>query len=681
MAKSASRSTPVTDEELMKPLSLDPYDRLSISLKDNDTEQFEYRVFNERAQGYTPSHAARYGFFERMPEKQEVKNSSGMRWIGPATDIAVQLVHNLWPEEQRVFDEDAAVVFQYLLVTVQHQQLAMQRSAEYHDFVARRKVIQQLAIPTPKFVEQFHFANDLEAMLHQNVGIMNSLHSDGFGGFMEQGTGKTPMTMKKIELCAKEIFEREGRRYRTLVVCPKNVRQNWVAEFRRFIASPGNATVIRGGPIERIEQFIHAMAGKNRSPDEIYTTCICSYECLWSSWDIIGQLPWDLAVLDESHYIKWPYTKRSKFAHKLRDVANARIALTGTPVCNTPIDLYSQLEFLRKGGSGFHSFDAFKKFYGVYETKGDGRSKRLVDVQNLPWMRERLARMCHIVTKAEALPDLPPLTHQIREVEMTQEQRQVYEAVSKQLFYEIKNEMDDSTKTVNANNILVKMLRLAQITSGFVCYSPTIDLDTGETLAPGSLEDFVPNPKLELLMDILRGSKDRSEEDDEYEEPRPADEKTLIWAHWIHDVEMISARLEEEGIDHVTYTGSTSDDDRAEAERRFNFDRDCRVFLGSAGAGGTGLNLLGYPPGQPHLLETDATMAIYYSQDWSQPKRTQSSARNNRSGTRRPTTEIDLCIPNTIDEEIRARVLDKKRVAMDVQNLREVLSKVLGRQL
>ena len=665
----------------MKPIVLDPYDRLSISLKDNDAEVFEYRVFNERSPGYTPSHAARYGFFERMPERQEVKNTSGMRWTGPATDIAVQLVHNLWPENQRVFSEDAAMVFQYLLITVEHQGLAMQRSAEYHDYVARRKLIQSLAIPTPRFAEQFHFNNELEAMLHQDVGIMNGLHSDGFGGFMEQGTGKTPMTIKIMELNAIETKRKENRRFRTLVVCPKNVRQNWVAEIRKFAVAPGEARVIRGAPIERIEQFIHAIAGKGRPEDEVFVTCICSYECLWSSWDIVGAIPWDLAVLDESHYIKWPYTKRSKFAHKLRDVAKARIALTGTPVCNTPIDLFSQLEFLRKGGSGFHSFDAFRKFYGVYETRGDGRGKRLVDVQNLPWMKERLARMTHIVRKEEALPDLPPLTNQIREVEMSPEQRKVYEALSKQLYYEIKNEMDDTTKTVNANNILVKMLRLAQITSGFVCYSPMIDLDTGETLSEGSIEDFVPNPKLELLMDILRGSKDLDEEDDEYEPPRPTDEKTLIWAHWVHDVETISARLTEEGIDHVTFTGATSDWERQEAERRFNEDPECRVFLGSAGAGGTGLNLIGYPVGRPHLQPTDATMAIYYSQDWSQPKRTQSSARNNRKGTRRPTVEIDLCIPNTIDEEIRARVLDKKRVAMDVQNLREVLSKVLGRQM
>ena len=557
----------------------------------------------------------------------------------------------------------------------------MQRSAEYHDFVARRKWIQALAIPTPRFVEQYEFAGDKSAMLHQCVGIMNSLHADGFGGFMEQGTGKTPMTIKKIELSAEEVFRKENRRYRAIVVCPKNVRQNWVSEFREFATLPGLVTVIRGNPIERIEQFIHAIAAKDRPPGECYTICVCSYECMWSSWDIIGNIPWDLAVLDESHYIKWPYTKRSKFAHKLRDAAKARIALTGTPVCNTPIDLFSQLEFLRKGGSGFHSFDAFKKFYGVYETKGDGRSKRLVDVQNLPWMRERLARTSIIVTKKEALPDLPPLTHQIREVEMGPEQKKVYEAVSKQLYYEIKNEMDDTTKTVNANNILVKMLRLAQITSGFVCYSPTIDLDSGETLAPDSLEDFVPNPKLELLMDILRGSKDRSEEDDEYEEPRPADEKTLVWAHWVHDIEMISARLTEEGLDHVTFTGSTSEADRAEAERRFNFDPECRIFVGSAGAGGTGLNLIGYPPGKPELANTDATMSIYFSQDWSQPKRTQSSARNNRKGTRRPTTEIDLCVPETIDEEIRARVLDKKRVAMDVQNLKEIFSKILRRSL
>jgi SNF2 family DNA or RNA helicase len=674
-------ATPVTAAELLtKPLKLYDTDRLHVALKDNDTEEFSFVVKTEGSTWKDPSQAAKYDFFSRVPERKEI-SKDGTRWVCPATDITVQLIRELWPQEQVVFSEDAAVVYGYLAATIEQQKVAIERSAEYHDFVARRKLITFLAVPTPKFIQDFDFRGDLTAMLHQCVGIMNQSGTDGFGGFMEQGTGKTPMTIKRIERDALRIRERENRLLRVLVVAPKNVRQNWVSEFHRFATVPGNVVVARGNAIERIEIILKAIAGFNRPPEDRYAVVVCSYECLSQSWETIGQVPWDIAILDESHYIKWPLTKRAKYSHKLRDISKARIALTGTPICNTPVDLYSQLEFLRKGGSGFHTFKNFKKFYGVFATVN--KQKRMIDVQNLPFMRERLARMAICVRKEEALPDLPKIAYDIVEVEMTPEQKKAYTALDTQLYYEIKNDLDDSTKSVNANNILTKMLRLAQITSGFISTSPVVDLDTGEELQPRSIDDFEPNVKLDALIELLKGTGDPTAEDSEDEiiEGRPPDEKTIIWAHWIHDIEAISKRLTVEGINHVVYQGSTSDDDRAEAERRFNGDRDCPVLLGTAGAGGTGLNLIGYPPGRGDEYETDTTMVIYYSQDWSMPKRLQSQARGHRGGTRRPVRVVDFVVPGTIDEEIRARVVDKNRVAVSAQNLREVLSKVFGRSI
>jgi DNA repair protein RAD16 len=132
--------------------------------------------------------------------------------------------------------------------------------------------------------------------------------------------------------------------------------------------------------------------------------------------------------------------------------------------------------------------------------------------------------------------------------------------------------------------------------------------------------------------------------------------------------------LTADGIDCVSFYGKTSDEQRKEAERRFNEDPNCKVFLGTS-AGGTGLNLLGYKPHCPDDYTTNADHVIYYSQNWS--PRTQMEDRNHRKGTRCNVRYTDLVVPKTIDEEIRARVIGKKIHALEVGDIREILQAVL----
>ena len=156
-------------------------------------------------------------------------------------------------------------------------------------------------------------------------------------------------------------------------------------------------------------------------------------------------------------------------------------------------------------------------------------------------------------------------------------------------------------------------------------------------------------------------------------------QKTIIWACWVNDIEKIARSLEANGHRCVTYYGATNDKQREEAERAFNFDDDCKFFIGNPAAGGTGLNLLGYPPGHPELSECNADHVIYFSQDWSSLKPSQSEDRAHRRGTRGPVRVTDLCVPETIDETIRVRVLDKRRAALELTDVRELLREVLGR--
>ena len=120
---------------------------------------------------------------------------------------------------------------------------------------------------------------------------------------------------------------------------------------------------------------------------------------------------------------------------------------------------------------------------------------------------------------------------------------------------------------------------------------------------------------------------------------------------------------------------------RVEAERRFNEDKNCRVFLANPSAGGTGLNLLGYPIGRPELSDTNCTDEYYYSTNWSSVQRSQSEARGHRRGTRVPVRIHDVCVANTIDEEIRKRVFLKRCTAMELADVQDILQAVLGLRL
>jgi SNF2 family DNA or RNA helicase len=149
------------------------------------------------------------------------------------------------------------------------------------------------------------------------------------------------------------------------------------------------------------------------------------------------------------------------------------------------------------------------------------------------------------------------------------------------------------------------------------------------------------------------------------------DEKTLVWCCFRADIRRISAELTAHNIGHVTFFGETKEEDREEAVRKFNCDPSCKVFIANPASAREGLNLWGYNPDDPNS-HTNATKAIYFSQNWSYLNRAQSEDRCHRIGTRVSIQYIDLVIPNTIDEQIRSRVVEKKDVANSVQDLREI---------
>ena len=146
---------------------------------------------------------------------------------------------------------------------------------------------------------------------------------------------------------------------------------------------------------------------------------------------------------------------------------------------------------------------------------------------------------------------------------------------------------------------------------------------------------------------------------------------------FVPDIKAISERLTREGIRHVVFYGGTSDKDRAEAERAFNHDPDCRVFIGNPAAGGVGLNLWGYDPDRPEQTQRNADHVIYYAQNWSMTARSQSEDRCHRRGTRKSVRYTTMLVPESIDVTIDDRVKNKILTADNIQDIRAIMQRVL----
>ena len=661
---------PVTKQTL-RPVRIEPDDRLLVEMS-KDGSQFRLTVSNVRHERSVPSPGARAGWFQRIPARKQVVNAINVEYLAEATDCTVTAIACNWRKRQINFASDfARLTFAHVMATMFAQESNVKQIAEYRQYCGIRDKLLSVCAPTQYLLgdqELIKSTVELPFALHQDVAALAASRAQGFAYFMEQGTGKTPPTIGVLCHEARKWRELQiakgvnPRMYRTIIVVPKNVRFNWEREIERFKSCEGSTTIVKGHKMARAGQILTALAPAD--DDQLFTAVVIGYETMVNTFDIIGRIPWDLAVLDESHYIKTPTTQRTKIAHKLRDVSQKRMCLTGTPITNYALDLWSQLEFLGKGMSGFNTFKSFKKFYGVFETDGDG-FERLLSVQNLPFIRERLGRCAFVVKKEEALPNLPEKVFDVVEVEMGAEQLKCYNDLRTKLALEIESDMDrKDNRQLLVSNVLVKLLRLAQITSGFIKWDEIVDPE-GEIIKPKETGYFDPNPKLDACFQLC------------LDDDKTVDDKTIIWANWTDDIEAIMARFEELGVPAVSYYGKTTDKAREIAEHRFNNDPTLRFFVGNAAAGGTGLNLLGHPPANPEQQTSDCTHVIYYSQGWSATQRSQSSDRPHRRGTRKPVRITDLMVPGSIDEEIRVRVTEKLSHALEVTDLTELLTRCL----
>lgn len=576
----------------------------------------------------------------RVPGSERV--NGGCSYLLPKSDYACLVIKSVWKDR---------IVFQ-----------DSETKDQFNFFILRFIASGQLASAQAQFWDKGVVPEDAPVgsddpsyrlTPYQRVAAWCALKSPGFGLFMEQGCGKTATMIAVLDELAKEHGHQT-----TLIVCPNNVRSNWESEIEKFSNLNVSVYIAKGGPPRRLVSILQAQRDKKKSLTD-WSAVIISYDSLAGSASSIEMLDIDNVVCDETQYIKSHKTKRHKGLQKVKDVAERRFALTGTPIANTVMDLYTQLELIGDGWSGFTNFDRFKRFHGQFERRNDsdGTSvEKLVGANNVPLLQERLARCSFICTKKQALPELPDKVFSILEVELGSQQKKIYDKLAQELYAECEEMLEDASP-VSANNVLTRLLRLSQITSGFVVTDGVYDEESGQINGRETLA-FDTNPKLdqvENLIDTELGEKS----------------KCVVWAYYRNDIEMIYERLSQK-YKCVRYHGGTKDVDREEAKESFNHG-DARIFIANPASGGTGINLLGK---SDEGWATD--MVIRYSSNWSSLDRMQSNDRTHRKGMARPCFYYDILATDTIDFQIHKRVTAKVQSAANLQDVQAILREVMS---
>lgn len=571
----------------------------------------------------------------------------------PISQYTVALVQHAWPGN-KIIAEGAQKYFRDILV---REALSERNAQRYAEFKERG------VVPTSDWFDKHNEklkAKGVSLNPYQRTAAFNACVSKYYGLFMDPGTGKTCIMITKLDY----IIEHSNRPTFTVIACPKNVRTNWKNELHKFSVNEDKIFVYElqgANSTDRYVNFFNAVSSDEATGKHI--VLITGYESFVQTPDLIDILEFDLCLFDESQHLANPQTKRTKTFLESRPKFHNVIIATGTPFRNSPFDSYSQLEFLCPGLSDHTSFADFKQFYGLYSPSYNGKAI-LESYQNLPLMQEKLARHTFIIRKHEALPHLPKKTFSILECQLSKEQLRVYLQLSNQFAAQI-DSFDGTEDAVTVNNMLTQLLRLAQITSGFV----TTDL--------GAINRFDPNPKLDLLVRYLLGSKD----DDEDDLPGCLNgkNKAIVWTCFRQNIATIRARLELEGLKCVVYHGDLDRNERDIAVSQFNCDRDTKVLIGTAASGGVGLNLVGFDPYNANAYDTNCTDVLYFSSNWSHDKRTQSMERAHRYNTRVPVHVTDLLVPNSIDTEIYDKLERKKDMDLSLQDVKNILRNILSK--
>lgn len=444
----------------------------------------------------------------------------------------------------------------------------------------------------------------------------------GFGELFEMGCGKTLTT-----IAVAGALYNLGKIDRVLVVAPTSVCSVWPHDLNQFAAFPWEARVLLGDKKKRLK----ALNELKNWPFKALRIAVINYESTHRDgiFEALAAYRPDLIVCDESQRIKNPSAAQSKALHKLGDAAPFRMILSGTPVQNNAVDLYSQYRFLDPAVYGVN-FYAFKNRYCIMGGYGQ---HQIVGYRNMDELVEKEHSVAYRVTKEECL-DLPQQTFINRYVQFTDAEQAIYEQLRKSSFLEL-----ETGENVTATTILTMYLRLMQLTGGF--------LTADESTRPKQ----VNTAKLDALADIV----------DDY--VVDAGKKLVIFARFRAEIAAIENLLRLRKIQYGSIYGDVPMEERGKIVEDFQTNPDTKVFVAQIQTAGLGITL--------HAAST----AVFYSYDYNYANYAQALARIHRIGQRLPVTYIHLVVDGSIDEKILAALENKEDMAKTVvDSWREVLT-------
>lgn len=429
-----------------------------------------------------------------------------------------------------------------------------------------------------------------------------SLNSRGAALLMEMGTGKS---LTAIAITG--ALSQAGRIRRVLIVAPLSILGVWEEEFQKFAAFPYALAVLSGSSTKKLDTLRH-MNGT------ALQVVVVNYESAWRLEKALIAWQPDLIIADEGHKIKTHNIAASKAMHRMGAKASYRLLLTGTVITNKAIDVFSQYKFLNPAIYG-NSFYAFRNRY--FDMVGYGNHTPVLKKSMEGELTEKLHSISYRATKAECL-DLPETTDVIRQIELEPAALRIYRGLVKESYAEL------ASGEVTATNILTRLLRLSQLTGGF--------LGNDETAAV----EQVSAAKLSALEDILDGAMAEGK-------------KLVIIARFIPEIKAICKLLEKRGLGYSCITGEVKN--RDEQVARFQNEPEVMAFVGQIATAGLGITL------------TAASTMVFYSLDYSMSNFEQTKARIHRMGQRIPCTYLYLVARGTVDEKVLAALESKADLA------------------
>lgn len=470
--------------------------------------------------------------------------------------------------------------------------------------------------PTPKLRYRFK----TEPFRHQKRALEKIRKLDGKAGlFMEMGTGKTKVA---IDWAGIGFYNRGLTK--VLVVAPLSVLGVWPRQIRQHLHAPRSVYRLEG-PTTRKCRDLQRIVHSPRS-DRI-TFVLVNYESIWREPDrgpgveaLIRKWQPDLVIFDESHRIKAPNSKQSKAAWRIAREAPERLLLTGTPITKAPLDVFGQFRALNHNIFGDNWYQ-FKFTFGVWV---GFHKQQLVRYRNLDELIDKVRKWSFRIKKTQCL-DLPEKLFQDVPVTVSDRAMRLYTQMAKESIIEIEDKLANMTATAVAPIVLTKILRLTQITSGFIK-----DVE-------GKIRVF-DDSKLRVCTDLV---SDLLEED----------HKVVIFARFIVDLERIAEALAKRRIKYRILSGSVPPRMRDSIMHEFQTDPEVKVFIAQIQTGSEGIELYA------------ADVAIYYSMDNKLLHWLQSQDRLHRPGQTRNVTYYRLIVPRTVDELTYKALDEKKKIA------------------